>query len=221
MTYGLQVWNNGGFIQIDHDFSNYVLLQEGVANTGTQVTFPFVNAVPIIMVGKTPASRDVYLRQLYQNSFTLYSGPYYAVNVFAINYRVYVPAYAVSPGTPGYGMRVHRADGSLAFDSDYRYMHPSQVLQFTSTLMPSTPTNLSGTYNIGHSQSGNFFVSLNETSTLGGRVESDETVAEYFIAYDIKDFNIGATWEMAAGSVASFPASEIFPSDRMIVIEVN
>lgn len=125
MSFGINVYNNSNYLQIDESYSNCTLYQSGTAVTGTTVSVPGTPKVP------NPLTRAmIFVRIPYgtcialygtrsSTSFTARPGVYGQAN-FTYEYRIFRIAASLNP-TTGYGMQVFNSSGNLSFDSGYTY----------------------------------------------------------------------------------------------------
>lgn len=126
MPAGLQVWNNGTFIQIDSEYTNYALLQKATVSLNASGPIHYFGGYADITVSSVAIVAVTSTSKICLESITV-SG---ANRVFryrstvlgaSMTYYVFVPSNFVAPAT-NYGFEVFRADGSLAFSSGHNYM---------------------------------------------------------------------------------------------------
>lgn len=135
MSYGLNIYNNSNYLQIDESYSNCTLYQSGTAVTGTTVSVPGTPKVPAPLTKAMIFVRIPYgtCIALYgtrsSTSFTAKPGVYGQAN-FTYEYRIFRIASSLNP-TTGYGMQVFNSSGNLSFDSGYTYARIQLQLQLT------------------------------------------------------------------------------------------
>lgn len=131
---GLIVRNNSNFVQIDQNFRNYSLLQEGTLATETNLTFA-PNGPYLFFIGPTPANRQVYLQVANANTVSLrgtVSGLFSrTIANFSVAYRIYALGGSAIVGS--HGLQVRGSNGSLIFDSRLRYPQVNQCVRFVSS----------------------------------------------------------------------------------------
>ena len=131
MSYGIRVENSSGFLQIDQDFVNYVLVASGsVSATGTfnnldTITVDFSSSVTT--TDTLFFARPTTTGQQGFTGFAAISGtsgdtratmltPYTGT----IEYQVYERASGLTPPNTGYGLTVLKSDGTLAYSSEFK-----------------------------------------------------------------------------------------------------
>ena len=116
MSYGLQIVNESGYVQIDENYANYSLVASGYGTTGT-----------VVMAGMDLTDCLVFIR-IPTNVWAttdggIDSGDRFVIATtrgssnFPFEYRVYKYVMAL-PATTGYTLQVYRGDGSLCFDGN-------------------------------------------------------------------------------------------------------
>lgn len=182
MSSGIFILNNSGFVVIDQNFSNYMLVHEGVTNTEVVVNFPAQNSGVAIFVGHTPNNSQVALLSATNSSFVLRGTTSQIASqsllTFSISFRVYA---LISANTPhsSFGLNVNNAAGVRTFSSDARYPLVNQVTHYTA------PSTARITLTI---PSGSPFVSIGETLALSAAISPFDTPMGFVLqpAYDIK-----------------------------------
>lgn len=133
--HGFMAINDSGDVQIDQDFTNYVKLDSGTGRaSGTLL--PSVAGASIYAV--RPTAAGVGINMTASKGVEVTSGTYDWI------------AYgrqdsAILPST-GFGLRVYRADGSVAYDSDARLLRPINSLLFPSDSYSHTASLDAGPY---------------------------------------------------------------------------
>lgn len=222
MAYGFSVENQSGFVQVDQDFSNYVLIAEGSASTNTNISYPTQSTPPIIFVGKTPSNRAVGVQSVRPSSCRLKGFGNSVFNNsssfdFSISYRIYgLASENVGPAS-GYGIRVFDGSGSVVFDSNEEFMRVRGVSIFTTNSMPDDYSDINDTVSVNHGLSGSFYVSVNETAQIVASVEYDNTADDLVAVYDIKNSNINVRWIFTQGVSGQNPELFVDQADRQIV----
>lgn len=149
MAYGIHVENTGGKTIIDENFINYIEVASGSAS----VTGPAYNSGDppdynnITVSGYTYSSKDLVFVQMTGwvgdgvffssgSSSTLQIGSF---GTGTLKYRIFRNIdISASPSTSGYGLEVFKANGGLAFSSNYR------VANIITTISGTYP--ISGTF---------------------------------------------------------------------------
>lgn len=116
MSYGLQIVNESGYVQIDENYANYSLVASGYGTTGTVVMagmdltdcLVFIR-IPTNVWATTDGGIDSGDRFVIATS--------YGSSNFAFEYRIYKYVMAL-PATTGYTLQVYGSDGSLCFDGN-------------------------------------------------------------------------------------------------------
>lgn len=137
MSYGLKVLNSGGFVQVDSNYKNTVLVASGSAtfsgaywHNSTTVNFPAVSGTPLLCVRFESSSAFCAVSNLTSSSFEfkLLSSSDMTVGVSGtINWRIY--ADKVGPlNTSGYGLLVKNSSNVVVFSSDELYPRIASVV---------------------------------------------------------------------------------------------
>ena len=127
MAHGLSILNASGYAQIDQDYSNYVVLSSGTGTTATRYTKPTTDPNAILMVSTADTTGHLFSMDvvspgtiLPDNEWGVYmqksTGSAWTTYV-TFKYLWLLPSRLVAESTETYGLKVFRADGSLAFTS--------------------------------------------------------------------------------------------------------
>ena len=142
MTYGLQVISASDYVQVDENYANCGLIQNGTANTGTAITVTGGLARTLIFVripyGKTITAYGAKNA----DQFNTRPGPDGLAN-YAYDYRVYKRVSDLTPSN-GFGLQVFDSSGRLSFDSNFGYARLAAVaaLNVTGQSSPVTIPNI-------------------------------------------------------------------------------
>ena len=142
MSHGLKVYNDANELTIDQDYANYALwttgtISKAVNTLATPWAFPSVVSEPPLLFVYTPS---VFMGSLgYDLSGGNFNGIYLCwqdggnsgATSLSVQYKLFVPTGRLGPSADAYGMRVFRADGSVAFDSGRDYMKIADLAQVT------------------------------------------------------------------------------------------
>jgi hypothetical protein len=150
MAYGIQIYNDSGFLQIDQDYTNYLLHTSGsVTSTGRAISGsdeePDVSTVNVsgvsanddVIFAFRPATADGSAIRAVKTSTT---GQFKIYSDYAgtINWKAYKKGSLLSAPTSGYGLNVYRSDGTtLAYSSSFDIMSVATVLNVSHST-PST-----------------------------------------------------------------------------------
>lgn len=113
MTAGLQVWNSGGFVQIDDTYRNLVFIQKFSFTTAGDHSFSVTGRTSPVAVFSTADANGVSVRQVTNPSAGSFT---WRVNGITDVYIFDVPPPA---SLHGQGLQVFDAAGNLAFDSNF------------------------------------------------------------------------------------------------------
>ncbi len=140
MSYGLQVVNAGGYVQIDDTYANYSLIQEGTTTTGQVVTVPGILPEDIVFV-RIPVGPTI-------GAFTWYAAPVDGFSMksqsgydFTFSYRVFRHASVLTP-TANSPFQVFNGSGKLVFDAALVQPRIRTYAQFDPTGSPVTLSSL-------------------------------------------------------------------------------
>jgi hypothetical protein len=157
MSYGLRVYNDSGFLQVDQDYKNYSLHQAGTIVTSSQtvyngnygnytgygfwsVSFPALDHTPLVfvkinntshMIGGTPTKTGVSGRVLSSTGTNVGTATGITVS-YAVFRRDPVQS------SDSQGLRIFNASGQLTFDSGKKPLRVCSVLNFHPLLGTST-----------------------------------------------------------------------------------
>lgn len=161
MPAGLQVLNNGSFVQIDATYKNYCLVQQGgilllSGNSETdKASYPY-NLVTVygctnpVLAMKAPGPIRVSRTNLGGGTFQFYMTVDYNWSAPGAGGQPTVPYYVydsqpTSAAAHGAGLQVFGADGQPVFDSERPYMKVIDALDLTASF--PYPNRTETTYN--------------------------------------------------------------------------
>ncbi|MDQ7989009.1 MAG: hypothetical protein REI09_05175 [Candidatus Dactylopiibacterium sp.] len=137
MTYGIRARRvNGGGVQFDPTYCNLVARSAGsLAVTAWDgwsgaraATLSFDNPSGLAMVAYRASALTACM--LVTSSGTTSSFKFISYDASTVDYWIFdVPQYGTRYYEAAYGMRVKRLDGSVAFDSRYRYMRVLDIVR--------------------------------------------------------------------------------------------
>lgn len=159
MSYGLRVYSDSGFLQLDQDYKNYSLHQAGtvVSTNKTEyngnygnytgygywsVSFPALDHTPLVfvkmnntthMIGATPTKNSLSGRILSSTGRNASSA-----SGITVSYAIFRRDPVLS--TDSYGLRLYNGSGQLTFDSGKKPLRVASVLNFHPLLGTSTHT---------------------------------------------------------------------------------
>lgn len=142
MTYGLQVSNASGYLQVDELYENYALVQEGTSTTTSRVSVPNLGGpLNSLVFVRLPVGKGIAGCHTFSDFF-------YLLKVigdpdFTFEYRVYRRNGQLPITQVTHGFMVFNSGGGLVFDSSRRYPR----LKSVSIVNPSTvqlPTTVPG-----------------------------------------------------------------------------
>jgi len=156
--YGLQVVNDGGFVQIDSTYKNLGLLAKGsVISSGTPTQTGWYPAVFSVAVGATPivAARPssgyaVLVSTVLSGNTVTYT--YYCdASGTTLYYWVFDdPARGINDGS-NYGLLVRNAASEVVFDSRLRYMRVLGFFSGNEYYAPAPPIDSGETFSYASS----------------------------------------------------------------------
>lgn len=135
MAYGFYATNSSGFVQIDQDYSNFVLDESGtvaIPYTTRIVSIPVTDRgfIPLLFLRVQGTQRVIATSKFYSsNIFELYTETGLTQNVL-VDWFTCTPIDYVPPPEAGYGMHVYKSDGSIAFSSNKKYQNIRQIIDF-------------------------------------------------------------------------------------------
>jgi hypothetical protein len=128
MTYGLQIFNDNNFIQIDETYKNYAIDESGSLSVAALsiVTVNFTSRsseIPLLFIRNQSASTYFLIRAITTNSFTVVVGVTCVIDWFTAWPSNLVPASVENNGLTSYD-----ASGQLIFDSRKQYPEMRQII---------------------------------------------------------------------------------------------
>ena len=136
MTFGVRVLGSAGYMQIDDNYSNYGLVQSGTATTSSKISLPNTGSPTayLILVRIQPGQ---HIRNISMMNDGFYLYPVGAS--FSFEYRAFLRNDMLTPGG-GYGFRVFKPNGALAFDGAFTYarLRSVSIINAESTSFPLT-----------------------------------------------------------------------------------
>ena len=153
MSYGLRVYNDSGYLQIDQDFANYQIIQSGTFTIGSSSAI----SPTISHSGPNDGSNLVFVKPPFSASNVIIDGSsVVGGSSFAVygdpgtySYFVAARATALSASSETYGLRVYNSGGGLVFDSGRKTLniksisYPAATINATNTEGPIYTTYLS------------------------------------------------------------------------------
>lgn len=150
MAYGLEIYNDGGFLQLSDSVANYFLVDSGSAIVpqvafidtapylGTSITITSSTSFDAIAVQTT--DRFVIPKAIFDTSTTSTNLTFsQSLTEGTVRYWLFKRYSSLLPSTSGYGMEIYGSGGSVAFSSHYPKLMKSH------SIIPVT--NLTGTQN--------------------------------------------------------------------------
>lgn len=145
MSFGARVLNQSGFLQIDQDYSNYVVAQAGTVSVSrgvaTTLSYPNDGALPILFVKYFSTTGYILCPEVGLSSALLTltedAGP------ANIPYILCRSAAVISPPTDPFGFVVKNSAGQATFDSRLTYPRIAEIVstpQITQTSGVATVT---------------------------------------------------------------------------------
>jgi len=143
MSYGLTVKNSSDIIQIDQDYSNYILIDSGTIEAssttviGAGSDFPWLAYDALYGV----SNYVVFFRSdTYNVLFALKSARSTNYTIWAsasiiLEYRVFVSAATLTSNT-NFGLNVYKGDGEIAFTSNASYLNICSSVSLNGGLAP-------------------------------------------------------------------------------------
>lgn len=137
--FGFAAVNQNNGVQIDQDFTNYVRLDSGV-NVASGTEIPVVIGAKVYAVRPSVDGNAIWAAPVSAGvaNIVTSSGTY--------DWIAYGPQSAVSLPSEGFGLRVYRADGSVAYDSNSRLLRP-----ITNISVPTDGSSVNRTLTSGPS----------------------------------------------------------------------
>lgn len=193
MSYGLNVRNENDEMIVDQDYANYALWASGtitqaLGTFGTPWNFPALAAEPPLLFLSSP-TRFVACPG-YAMSGANFAGVYLIWEDggnsgsagLSVDYRLYLPASSRGASGDGYGLRVFRSDGSIAFDAGYDYLKIAAM---------AAPARSSGMQTYTHGIAGTVYCCINPFSGVYPQMVSPGPPAPTYtmIGYGIKSIS--------------------------------
>lgn len=116
MSYGLQIVNESGYVQIDENYANYSLVASGYGTTGT-VVMADMDLTDCLVFIRIPTNVWATTDGGIDSGDRFVIATRYGSGNFAFEYRIYKYVMAL-PATTGYTLQVYGSDGSLCFDGN-------------------------------------------------------------------------------------------------------
>ena len=146
MTYGLQIFNDSNFIQIDETYKNYAIDESGslsvAATTITTVSFTSRSSeIPLLFIRNQSTSTYFLIRGITSSSFVIVVGAACVIDWFTA-----WPSNLVPASTENNGLTSYDASGQLIFDSRKQYPQMREIINlgivttaatFNFSLVPS------------------------------------------------------------------------------------
>ncbi len=136
MTFGARVLGSAGYIQIDDNYSNYGLVQSGTATTSSKISLPNAGSpTAYLILVRIQPGQHIRNVSMMNDGFYLY----HVGASFSFEYRAFLRNDLLTPGG-GYGFRVFKPNGALAFDGAFTYarLRSVSIINTESTSFPLT-----------------------------------------------------------------------------------
>lgn len=141
MAYGFSSINDSNLVQIDQDYSNYVLHSTGTVPVatfdawgnrfGNYITLPVSTALVFMKCNYTGYAS--FFSEFDVNN--LLRLKIFAAGDYSVyTYYIYVPSsfYAAASYNSGYGLNVYKPDGNLSYSSGLKPLHIVQTVSFVT-----------------------------------------------------------------------------------------
>ena len=115
MSYGLQIYNQSGFLQIDDQYPQFVVVASGTASEGVDVYFPTQSSPPLIML--RPTNPGVFIGGIHP----LWTDHFRATGSGTgdtFQYKILKSVNELSEPSSGYGLVVRGSAGQVVFNSE-------------------------------------------------------------------------------------------------------
>jgi hypothetical protein len=140
MSHGFYSYNDGYIVQIDDNYSNFVVAASGAIGSGGALS------VPAGSLGFVRPAGDGNIRLTnWSNGPSI---PCISSSTGVYYYFIATPMFNLGASGDNHGLRIYRSDGSLAYDSGYSYPYPLQNIslpfdQSTWSYYPASSSNRS------------------------------------------------------------------------------
>lgn len=134
MSYGINIIGENGNNQIQEGYLNYIAYQEGVIADGT-LGSSITNLGEMIFIRPQSGTGNLWL----QIPSSGYAASMFRCSSGNIEYVAAKLGNSISPSTDSNGIKIFGADGSIVFDSGFKYLIPIAVGYIPPTIS-SQPT---------------------------------------------------------------------------------
>ena len=132
MTYGIQVYNASGYVQVDDGYTNYAMVQSGVGTINSKVnTIDLGSALDSVVFVRLPVGKWFDGVVMAPDGFWATGDP--NAGGYSFEYRLYRRNDQITAIDSQYGFRVFRGNGGLVFDSLRNYPRLKSI-----SIIPST-----------------------------------------------------------------------------------
>lgn len=129
MSYGLRIYNESGYVQIDDTYSNFTVIASGSGASAQEITFPAQARPPLVLISPASDGQPLVRWSLQTSSFQVRGGSF--------SYKVLVPTSDIGAGAESYGLRVYNASGGICFDSGREQFRVLKSVTFVPTSLTS------------------------------------------------------------------------------------
>lgn len=137
MSYGLQVLNTSGTIQIDEKYANIIVIERG-----------FISATPngsggIIPIPAGVTNFEIFIRPTVYNRYisTNLDNRLWCPTTTSCEYIVCRPVSVISTVASGYGLNVYNASGQLTFSSNTIFPRMTAIVDWPTPLAANVVRN--------------------------------------------------------------------------------
>lgn len=135
MTYGIQIYNSSGYVQVDDGYTNYALVQSGVGTSNSKInTVDLGSPLDSVVFVKLPVGKWFSGVVMDSDGFWTTGDP--SAGGYSFEYRVYRRNDQVVNIDSQYGFRVFKGNGTTVFDSlrNYARLKSASIIPSTAAL---------------------------------------------------------------------------------------
>lgn len=146
MSYGLNVTNSFDYVQIDQNYSNFVIHESGsvtVSDYFYPATIPVteINGFAPLLFVRANSGQSFCVSHKFLNALTQVWKDPNDTNAVTVEWFTCTPIDYIPPSETDYGLHVYKSDGTIAFSSNKKYQQIYDVIDFgTFTTSGATVT---------------------------------------------------------------------------------
>ena len=224
MSYGLEIYNDGGFLQIADSVANYYVIKSGsviipevssigtAPNFGTSVTIS--NGTPFDAIAVSSTDRYVIPKAVFDTErYSTTVSAMQSLTSGTLRYWLFRRYASTLPSTSGYGMELYNEEGELRFSTNY------PKLMRSHSIIPVT--NVSSTVQTYSLPTNRAFAFLSYGTSYTSMVAPTKAAPDVKVPFAIQSFSGGVRSQRSNIRIGRLNNATTVYTGGMIVLDVT